>query len=97
MPSSGERDAQEGHWTICVHLWVMYVSSRLLPPNFQHLQLAVPLVYKSLFCAGCHYLCTLYSCTHETQLNSDDPTPNLCIHLSPPHLASEHNMNVHET
>ncbi len=28
---------------------VLFISSRWIPPNFHHLQLAVPLAYKNLF------------------------------------------------
>ncbi len=36
------------HWTF-LRTTVFYVFSRRLPPNFQHLHLTVPLVYKSLY------------------------------------------------
>jgi hypothetical protein len=43
----GERDSPELYWTI-LHTPVCYVLSRRSQPNFQHIQVAVPLVYKNL-------------------------------------------------
>ncbi len=64
-----QKDNLDNLCTPVCYLRIFSIS--LVSPNFQHFQLAVPLVYKGLFCGGRNNLCSLYEAQY------DDPTPCL--------------------